>query len=188
MKKILLSLALLAATGSSFAAPEIYVIDPTHTFPVFEYNHFGLSKQKHGFDKTSGQIVLDREARTASVDVVIDAKSVNTGIPVFNGHLQDEDFFDTAKYDSIRFKSTRVKFEGDQPVAVEGELTLKGVTKPVTLTITHFTAQQHPMMKKDAVGANATATIKRSDFNMGKFAPYVSDEITLYLAVEAIKP
>lgn len=187
MKKIIIALALTAVSATSLAAPESFAIDSTHTAPRFEYNHFGLSQQQHRFDKTSGKITLDRTAKTGSVEVVIDAKSVNTGFEVFNGHIQGEDFFDTAKHASISFKSTAVKFEGDKPVSVDGNLTIKGITKPVTLSVTHFVVQAHPMLKKDAIGANAVAKIKRSDFNMGKYAPYVSDEVTLSFAVEAIK-
>ncbi|MHB9119010.1 MAG: YceI family protein [Burkholderiales bacterium] len=186
MKKLAFALSLTFAAGA-YAAPATYDIDPAHTAPRFEYSHFGYSNQLHSFDKTSGKIVFDPAAKTGSVDIVIDAKSVNTGYPLFNEHIQDEDFFDTAKYPTITFKSTSVKFEGDKPVAVEGKLTVKGVTKPVTLTITSFQAMPHPMMKKDAIGANAVAKIKRTDFNMGKYAPYVSDEVTLSIAVEAIK-
>jgi polyisoprenoid-binding protein YceI len=131
--------------------------------------------------------VFDRVAKTGSVDVTIDAKSVNTGFPMFNEHIQGEDFFDTAKIPNITFKSTAVKFDGDKPVSVDGNLTIKGITKPVTLTITSFQLMPHPMLKKDAIGANAVAKIKRSDFNMGKYAPYVSDDVTLSIAVEAIK-
>lgn len=119
--------------------------------------------------------------------MTIDAKSVNTGYPLFNEHIQDVDFFNTAKYPTITFKSTGVKFDGDKPVAVNGNLTIKGVTKPVTLTVTSFHAMPHPMLKRDAIGANAVTKIKRSDFNMGKNAPFVSDDVTLNIAVEAIK-
>lgn len=187
MKKLISALVLSAFSAASFAAPESFAIDSTHTAPRFEYNHFGLSLQQHRFDKTSGKITLDRAAKTGSVEVAIDAKSVNTGFEVFNGHLQGEDFFDTAKHPGISFKSTAVKFEGDKPVSIDGNLTIKGVTRPVTLSVTHFVVQQHPMLKKDAIGANAVAKIKRSEFNMGKYAPYVSDEVTLSIAVEAVK-
>jgi polyisoprenoid-binding protein YceI len=187
MKKLILALALSALAGGAYAAPETFTIDPAHTAPRFEYNHFGYSDQIHSFDKTSGKIVLDRAARTGSVEVNIDAKSVNTGFPLLNEHIQGGDFFDTAAYPSITFKSTKVKFKGDKPVAVEGELTIKGVTRPVTLVMTSFQEMAHPMLKKDAIGANAVATVKRSDFNMGKYAPYVSDDVKLSIAVEAIK-
>ena len=187
MKKLALVVALASLSAAAFAAPETFNLDPTHTFPRFEYSHFGYSNQMHRFDKTSGKIVLDRAARTGSVDVTIDAKSVNTGFALFNGHIQGTDFFDTEKYPAITFKSTSVKFDGDKPVAVDGNLTIKGVTKPVTLTVTNFHSMPHPMLKKDAIGANAVAKLKRSEFNMGKNVPYVGDEVTLSIAVEAIK-
>lgn len=187
MKKTILATALAALATAAFAAPETYVVDPTHTSPRFEYSHFGYSTQVHRFDKTSGKIVMDRAAGTGSVDVTIDAKSVNTGYPLFNEHIQGEDFFATAEHPTITFKSTAVKFQDGKPVAVDGNLTVKGVTKPVTLTVTSFQAMPHPMMKKDAIGANAVTKIKRSEFNMGKYAPYVSDDVTLSINVEAVK-
>ena len=187
MNKLALVVVLSAFSAVALAAPETFNIDPTHTFPRFEYNHFGYSNQQHRFEKTAGKIVLDRVARTGAVDVSIDAKSVNTGSALFNGHIQGADFFDTDKYPAIAFKSTAVKFDGDKPVAVDGNLTIKGVTKPVTLTVTHFHSMPHPMQKKDAIGANAVARVKRSEFNMGKYVPSVSDEVTLSIAVEAIK-
>lgn len=187
MKRFTFTLALISIAASAFAAPETFNLDPNHSMPRFEYNHFGYSNQSHSFDKISGKIVFDREAKTGSVDIVIDAKSVNTGSSLFNGHIQDADFFDTAKYPNITFKSTSVKFDGDKPVAVEGNLTVKGVTKLVTLAVTSFQEMPHPMLKKDAIGANAVVKIKRSEFNMGKYAPYVSDDVTLTIPVEAIK-
>ena len=173
--RLTLAAAAFATLSSvATAAPETFVIDGAHTFPRFSYSHFGLSTQLSRFNKTTGKIVLDKEAKTGSVDV-------------FNGHSQGEDFLDTAKYPTATFKSTKVRFEGDKPVAVDGELTIKGVTKPVTLTITSFINQPHPMMKKDAIGANATTKISRTEFNAGKYAPNVGDEVTIDLAVEAIK-
>ncbi len=187
MKKLVLVAALSAFSAAGFAAPETYNVEPTHTYPRFEYSHFGYSNQQQRFDKTSGKIVIDRAAKTGSVDVSIDTTSVNTGYALFNQHIQAEDYFDTAKYPAISFKSTRVRFDGDKPVAVEGNLTIKGVTRPVTLTVTSFHSMSHPMLKKDAIGANATTKVKRSEFNMGKNVPYVSDEVSLTIAVEAIK-
>ena len=190
MKKLALVVAvsgLCAFSATALAAPETFVIDPNHTAPRFEYSHFGYSNQMHRFDKSSGKIVLDRVAQSGSVEVTIDATSVNTGLALFNEHIQGEDFFDTAKYPNITFKSTKVKFVGGKPVAVEGNLTIKGVTRPVTLNMSSFHAMPHPMNKKDAIGANASTKIKRSDFNMGKYVPSVGDEVTLSIAVEAIK-
>lgn len=183
----LIAAAFATISGAAFAAPETYTIDSSHTFPRFSYSHFGYSKQLSKFDKTTGTIVIDREAKTGSVDVTIDTKSVDTGYPLFNEHIQGEDFLDTAKYPTATFKSTKVHFKGNKPVSVDGELTLKGVTKPVVLKIESFQQMPHPMVKKDAVGANATAKVKRSDFNMGKYAPHVGDDVTIDIAVEAIK-
>ncbi|VXB96263.1 YceI family protein [Massilia sp. 9I] len=187
MKKIALLLLSAALSSTALAAPETYVIDGSHTFPRFEYSHFGYSTQISRFDKTSGSIVLDRAAKTGSIDVSIDATSVNTGFPVFNQHLQAEDFFDTKKYPTITYKSSKLNFEGDKPSSVDGTLTIKGIAKPVRLEISSFHCMPHPMLKKDACGANAVAKIKRSEFNNGKYAPYVSDEVTLSIAVEAVK-
>ena len=177
----------LAAATPAIAAPETYVLDQAHSFPRFSYSHFGFSTQLSRFDKTTGKVIFDKVSKTGSVDVVIDTKSVDTGFPVFNEHIQDEDFFDTAKYPTATFKSTKVVFDGDKPVSIEGNLTIKGITKPVTLTVTSFLAMPHPMVKKDAIGANAYTVVKRSDFNAGKYAPHVSDEVRIDIAIEAIK-
>lgn len=176
-----------AAAAPALAAPETFVVDGSHTFPRFSYSHFGYSTQVSRFNKTSGKVVLDKAAKTGAVDIEIDTKSVDTGSDTFNEHIQGEDFLNTAKFPTATFKSTKVVFEGDKPAAIEGNLTLKGVTKPVTLKVTAFQAMPHPMLKKDAIGANATTTVKRSDFNMGKHAPYVGDEVTIDIAIEAIK-
>lgn len=181
------TLSLVALSGVASAAPETFVIDGTHTFPRFSYSHFGFSKQLSRFDTTKGTIVLDKAAKTGSVDVIIATKSVDTGYSVFDGHIQGEDFLNTEAFPVATFKSTKVNFEGEQPTSVEGNLTLKGITKPVTLTLDSFQMMPHPMLKKNAIGANASAKISRTEFNMGKYAPYVGDEVTLDIAVEAIK-
>jgi len=175
------------AAAPALAAPETYVLDSSHSFPSFSYNHLGYSIQMSRFDKATGTVTLDKAAKAAAVDIVIDAKSVNTGSATFNEHIQGEDFLDTAKYPTATFKSTKVVFEGDKPVSIDGNLTLKGVTRPVTLKVTSFHAMPHPMAKKDAIGANATTKVKRTDFNMGKNVPYVGDEVTIDIALEAIK-
>lgn len=186
MKRLALA-ASIALAASAHAAPVTYVIDNSHTYPHFTYNHLGFSNQTHKFDQTSGKVVIDRVAKTGSADVTIAATSVNTGSALFDEHIQAADYFDTAKYPTITFKSNSMQFKGDAPASLSGDLTIKGVTRPVTLTVTHFKCQPHPMLKVEACGANATTQIKRSDFNMGKNAPYVSDEVTLTLAIEAVK-
>lgn len=187
LKQLTLATALFATlAGSAIAAPVTYGVDGSHTFPRFSYSHFGYSTQLSSFKNTSGKVVFDAEAKTGSVDISIEMKSVNTGFEVFDGHIQGEDFLDTAKFPTATFKSTKVVFEGDKPKSIEGNLTIKGVTKPVTLTVTSFQAMPHPMMKKPALGANAFTTIKRSEFNAGKYAPYVGDDVRIDIAVEAV--
>ena len=185
--------ALIAAAFSTlfaapaFAAPETYVIDPSHTFPRFSYDHMGMSKQILRFNKSTGTVTLDKDAQTANVDVVIDMTSIDTGFDAFDGHIQGADFLDTGAYPEATFKSTNVVFKDGAPASIDGELTIKGITKPVTLTVTSFVNKPHPMLKKDSIGANATGVIKRSDFGAGKFAPAVGDEVTLDIGLEAIK-
>jgi polyisoprenoid-binding protein YceI len=119
---------------------------------------------------------------------VIDTRSVDTGSATSTSTFRARISSTPPKYPTATFKSTKVVFEGDKPVAIEGNLTLKGVTKPVTLTVTSFQAMPHPMLKKDAIGANAWTVVKRSEFNAGKYAPNVGDEVRIDIAIEAIKP
>lgn len=191
MKVSLKRLFAAGVVASVFSVPVMaetvtYNVDPSHTFANFSYNHMGLSQQVSRFDKTSGTIALDLEAKTGEVNIEIDTTSVNTGFPTFNEHIQGEDFLDTASFPTATFTSNNIVFDGDTPTAVEGDLTIKGVTKPVTLDITYFTAKPHPMLQKPALGANAQVEIKRSDFNADKFVPNVGDEVTLNISLEAV--
>ena len=186
--KYLQLLSLLATLSTvAVAAPETYVIDGKHTLPRFSYNHFGYSQQESRFNKSTGKIILDIQAKMGSVDVTVDTTSVDTGYSLFNEHIQGADFLDTAEFPTMTFNSNKLKFEGNNLIEVDGTLTLKGISKPLTLKVTLFHCMLHPMLKKDACGANATAVVKRSDFNMGKYAPSVSDEVTLNIPVEAVK-
>ena len=188
MTKLFAAAALASAFATSaFAAPETYSAEPNHTFANFSYSHMGLLTQVSKFSKTTGTVVYDKAAKTGSVDITIDMKSVDTGSNLFNGHIQGADFLDTEKFPTATFKSTKVVFDGDKPASIEGNLTIKGVTKPVTLTVTHFVNMEHPMAKKDAIGANATTVIKRTEFNAGKYAPAVGDDVTISISIEAIK-
>ena len=187
MKSFLTFMAALFVATTAQATPETYVIDNMHTFPRFEFSHLGLSTQQYRFDKTSGSITLDTDLMTGSADIRIDARSVNTGIPIFNEHIQADDFFDTKRYPEIVFTSNEFMFDGPKVTALNGQLTIKGITRPVTLTLTSFNCMKHPMENKDACGANAVATISRSEFNMGKYVPLVGDKVTLTIAIEALK-
>jgi len=187
MKRNILVFGLMLISGSALAAPETFVIDTNHTKPRFSYNHFGYSTQMSRFDKTSGKIVLDKEAKHGSMNVTIDTTSVNTGYALFNEHIQGVDFFETAKYPTATFTSNKFNFKADKISSIDGTLTIKGISKPVTLAVTSLMCMPHPMQKKDACGANATVVVKRSDFNMGKHVPYVSDDVTIDIPVEAVK-
>lgn len=187
MKNRLLLLSLLCVAAPAFAAPETYVIDSNHTKPRFSYSHFGYSTQMSRFDKASGKIVLDKAAKQGSLNVTIDTTSVNTGYALFNEHIQAEDLFNTAKFPTATFVSSKFNFAQDKITSIDGTLTIKGISKPVTLTVSSMLCMPHPMAKKDACGANASVVVKRSDFNMGKHVPYVSDEVTIDIPVEAVK-
>ncbi|MBW8329412.1 MAG: YceI family protein [Thiobacillus sp.] len=187
MKRLAMLTALVAFAAAAQAAPETYVIDSSQTSSQFSYRALGVSSQTHRFEKISGKVVFDPDAKTGSADVTIDATSVNTGNSLFNAHIQAADFFDTANHPAITFKSTRMTLAGDQP-SLSGNLTIKGVTRPVTLAVSNFQCMQDPTFRVDACAAQATVTIKRSDFNMGKHAFLVSNDITLNLAIKAVKP
>ena len=183
-------LALLAAVFASSAAfaADTYKIDPGHTYPSFEADHFGgLSIWRGKFEKTDGTIVLDRANKTGTVDITIDASSLDFGHAKLNEHAKGPDMFDVAKYPTATYKGKLV-FKGDVPAAVDGELTLHGVTKPVKLRINQFKCMQHPMLKREVCGADASATFNRADFGvdygvkMG-FKP----QVKLAIQVEAIK-
>ena len=179
-------LASLAA-GTVSAAPETYTVDSTHAFPSFEVGHLGFSTQRGRFNKTTGTIQLDRAAKKISVDISIDANSISTGYEKLEEHLRAEDFFNTAKYPTITFKSTGAVFKGDQLTSLTGNLNLHGVTKPVTLTVNAFRCAHAPLYKKDVCGADAVTTIKRSDFGMSYAIPAVDDQVKLLIQIESHK-
>lgn len=182
---VFLTATLIAGTAA--AAPETYTIDPTHTFPSFEVSHLGFSTQRGRFNVTTGKVVLDRAKGMAEADISIDARSISTGLAKLEEHLRAEDFFFVEKHPTITFKSTKARFSGDKLAALDGELTMRGVTKPVTLTVTAFHCGLNPIVKKQACGADAVATIKRSDFGINYALPMVGDEVKLLIQVEAHK-
>lgn len=187
MKTTCLLLISTLVSTNVFAEADTYKIDEDHTMPRFSYNHLGFSIQSSRFDKTTGTITIDRKAKTGSMEVIVDTSSVDTGSTVFNEHIQGPDFLDTQHYPKMVFSSNTFIFKDDKVVAIKGDLTLKGISKPVNLDVTSFQCMPHPMLNKDACGANATTILKRSDFNMGKYVPNVSDEVTVTIPVEAIR-
>lgn len=187
MKKLFASLALATAVAAPAIAADTYNIDAFHTFPVFEVNHLGFSTQRGRFEKTSGTVMLDTVAKKGSVDLNIDVASLDMGFAVWNEHMAADGFFNTAKFPTITFKSTKLVFEGDKVVGAEGDFTLLGVTKPVKLVVSNFKCGSNPINKKEMCGADISTTIKRSDFGMTKYLGAIGDEIKISSAVEAYK-
>ena len=193
-KPLTLAAALLLA-GTAFAAPggasgaTTYKIDPNHTDVVASWSHFGFSNPIAHFGDVDGSITYDpANVGTSKVEVTIPLSGLEAHVPDFNEHLRSADFFDAEKYPTITFKSTKVEAAGDKKLRVFGELTIKGVTKPVVLDTTINKIGDHPMAKRAAAGFDATTTIKRSDFGVDKFAPNVSDNVTIRITTEAVVP
>ncbi|WP_201747326.1 YceI family protein [Glaciimonas sp. PCH181] len=182
-----LLLMLTLSFSAVCSAAERYQIDPDHTFSSFEYNHWGLSTQRNRFDTTSGFIELDQTAGTGQVMIEIDAGSINTGTELFNKTLRGSQFFDVEKYPKIRFTSNHLIFDGENLKQIEGDLTIKDITRTVTLEITNFNCRFMLLYGKRACGANGFVEILRSDYHLGRFVPFVSDAVTLHIVVEAIK-
>lgn len=187
MKRFILTAAALLAALPASAEIETYTVDPDHTFPSYEIGHFGYSLQRGRFDKTSGKITLDSAAKKGSANITIDTASIDTGHKKLEEHLRGEDFFNVAKHPQMTFKATQLTFDGDKVTGAAGELTLLGVTRPVTLKAEQFNCAVHPMLKKKMCGAELTTTIKRSDFGMKYGLPALSDDVLLRVNVEAIK-
>lgn len=190
MKTTASCLAALAMFGTfaASAAPATYKMDPEHTFPSFEADHMGVSLWRGKFDKTSGTMLLDREARTGSVDVTVDLGSVDFGHKKMNEHAVSNEFFDVAKYPKATYKGKLTDFVDGKPTKVVGDLNLHGVTKPVTLNIDLFNCIPHPMLKRELCGADATGTFKRDDFGLtaGKDYGFKMD-VVLRIQMESIK-
>jgi len=186
MRFKLLTAALLAVSASgAFAAT--YNIDPSHTYPSFEADHKGgLSVWRGKFDKTSGTIQMDRAARTGSMDITIDAASINFGLDKMNTHAKSPDMFNVEKFPTVKYTGKSFKFEGEQLVAVEGELTMLGVTRPLTLKINKFKCVQDQRLKREVCGADASAEFKRTDFGLNYATPVFAPEVKLAIQVEAI--
>ena len=168
------------------SAPVSYTVDPSHTYPYFEIDHMGYSTMRGRFNQTEGRIIIDQEKKTGSVEITIDAESIDTAHAKRDEHLRSPDFLNTAEFPEITFKSTRVEIDGDD-TEVEGNLTIAGVTKKVTLEVDHFHCAINPMSKKEHCGFDASTKIKRSDFGVNYMIPGVGDEMEIDIEVEAIR-
>jgi polyisoprenoid-binding protein YceI len=182
--------AAVVAAGSAIAAPVKYTIDSSHTYPSIETDHFGgLSTFRGKFNSTSGTVVLDREAGSGTLEVTIDAASIDLGNDKLNEHIKaDAAMLDTKKFPTATYSGKLTKFINGAPTEVDGTLTLRGVSKPVTLKIAQFGCRPHPMQKKEVCGAHATGTINRADFgaDYGKAYGFKMDT-KLDIQVEAMK-
>jgi polyisoprenoid-binding protein YceI len=182
--------AAVVAAGSAVAAPVKYTIDSAHTYPSLETDHFGgLSTFRGKFNSTSGTIVLDREAGSGTLEVTIDAASIDMGHDKLNEHIKsDAAMLDVKKFPTATYSGKLTKFINGAPTEVDGTLTLRGVSKPVTLKIDQFSCRPHPMLKKEVCGAHATGTINRDEFGVTYGKDYGFKMATkIDIQVEALK-
>ncbi len=183
-----LLLSFMLGLAASAASAQVYNIEPGHTYPSFEADHMGLSFWRGKFTKSSGKVVLDRGSRTGgSIEIQIDASTIDFGHQKMNDKARGEEMFNVAKFPTVTYKSTALKFDGDKLVGVEGEMTMLGITKPLALNVTHFKCIMHPLLKREVCGADAHGRFDRSDFGMNIGLPRFSPEIKLAIQVEAVK-
>ena len=188
--KIALSAAVLTLiTGSALAAPVTYEVDPAHTYPSFAADHMGgLSVWRGKFDKSSGTIVLDKDKSSGTVDITVDTSSIDFGHEKLNEHAKGPDMFDVTKFPTATYKGKLASFKNGAPTEVQGEFTLHGVTKPLTLKINQFLCKPNPMTKKEVCGADASATFNRKDYGLGFGDAYgFKMDVALEIQVEAVR-
>jgi polyisoprenoid-binding protein YceI len=194
MSKRIAALAFAVVPFAAMAAPESYTLDPYHTFPNFTLDHLGVSTIHGRFNKTAGKLTIDRAAKSGAIDLSVDTVSVDTGDGDKGSrprsrdeHLRSADFFNAAEFPKMTYKSTNVAFSGDNPTAIDGNLTLLGVTKPLQLTVERFKCNPAQGTGKERCGGNATGKLKRSDFGMKTGIPNLGDEVTLLIMFEGLK-
>lgn len=184
--KTIAALVAASLSLSAFAEVENFDFDVTHTYPSFEVNHLGFSLTRGFFKDTKGTLTIDRNAKKATVEVVIDAKSIESGLAKRDEHLRGKDFFNTEQFPTATFKSSNFKFDAGNPVEAAGELTMLGVTKPVVLKINPMKCGER-FDKNYVCGADVTTVIKRSEWGMKAYVPFVGDDVKIAVQVEAIK-
>ena len=185
---ILLGLALNASAGLSDVPSGNYGLDKSHGYITYTYSHMGYSTPHVGFRSFDVGLVLDNEnTANNAVDVTIDATSIDSRVDAFNGHLNGPNFFDTANHPTITFKSTSFEAADEDKFSIAGDLTIKGVTKSVTLDATLVKAANHPMRKTPTIGVTAETKVSRSEWGLSRAVPNVGDEITIFISVEMTK-
>ena len=188
-KQLTLAAALSAASFGTLAEPVTYAMDPNHTDVIASWSHFGFSNPIAHFGQVDGTITYDPDnVGASSVQVTIPLAGLDSHVEAFDEHLRSDDFFDAANHPEITFSSTAVEAAGEDRLKVAGDLTLRGITKPVVLDVTINRIGTQPMSGQPAAGFDATTTIKRSDFDMGMYAPNVSDEVEIRITTEATVP
>lgn len=183
--RLVVTLILICTTLPAWA--DSYTIDPTHTFPSFEIDHLGFSTQRGRFNSTQGKLTLDEDKKTGSVEITIDAASIDTGLAKLEEHLRADDFFDVKRYPTLSFRGNNFRFADERLVAVSGQLTMHGVTLPVTLNVTRFKCGINVARLRTVCGADAATNIKRSEYGISKGTPFVGDEVRIAIQIEAIK-
>jgi len=188
MKRLLTTLVLSTTAAAGMAAPVNYDIDPAHTFPSFEADHMGISVWRGKINKSSGKVVLDREAGSGSVDIAMDLSSIDFGHDQLNKWAVGKDFFDVKRAGGkAQYRGKLAGFQNGAPTEVQGELTMHGVTQPVTLKLNSFKCIPHPMLKREVCGADAAATINREAFGLAAGKDYgFSMDVALRIQVEAV--
>ncbi|MCW5580271.1 MAG: YceI family protein [Luteimonas sp.] len=184
--RALLGLALAMSTAAAAAAPVSYTIDATHTDVIAQWNHLGFSNPTAHFGQVEGTIVYDADnVPASSVEVTLPLSGLNSHVARFDEHLRNADYFDAAQFPAATFRSTRVEAAGEGRLKVAGELTIKGTTRPVVLDVVLNKAGPHPRNNKPTIGFDATATVLRSEFGLGRGAPAISDEVKIRITTEA---
>ena len=195
-KRLSASLFAAAPPLSAGAAPESYTIDPYHSFPYFEAEHYGFAWIRGRFDKMAGKFTIDPAAGTGTVELSIQTITVTTGdnergerLRSRDEHLRTPDFFNVAEFPSMSFRGNATKWSGDTPAVIDGELTLLGVTKPLTLTVIHWKCGPDPRTqgKRQMCGRNFASSFKRSGFGMKFLLPGVGDEVKLWIGRETFR-
>lgn len=179
---VLVAGVLLAGTATA----NTYRIDPDHTFPSLEFSHMGISVWRGKFNRTTGTFNYDAAARQGTVNVTVDTNSIDFGLDSMHEYAIKPDWLDVARHPAMTYTGT-LRFEGDKAVAVDGQLTLRGVTRPLTLAVNSFSCIDHPFLKKEVCGADASGVLNRADFGMTQFAEGEAGKVRLLIQVEAIR-
>ena len=183
----LASAVLLLAPCTVLAEPVSYVVDPKHTYASFEIDHLGLSMARGTFDRTTGTITLDAANGTGEIRIVIDTASIDTGLEKRDEHLRAPDFFDVEAHPKMTFVARDLHFDAGKLARADGQLTMLGRTRPVSLRINRLACGEHPIHKRPVCGADAETSIRRSEWGMMTYVPTIGDEVIIRIGVEAFK-